>query len=198
MQTGYNPAIILTAFSENWEKTRSHGIGNEIIEAQAETLGMLLERINTSWNDYESKFIQKLSSISRKHEIGTAVFGDIDIEEHKDWEEKVCRKSNVNSFLPLWQTKRIDILNEFLKLGFKAKIVAVNNNKMSPDYLGKELTIELIDNMLKDGIDACGENGEYHTLVFDGPLFSYPLKLKEKEKYFNSHYSFIEMTLNST
>ena len=189
---GYDPKALITAFIEDGSKSRSHGIDAEIIKEQAMSLGVESEAIYTSWNDYEFKFIDKLKEMKDNLDISTAVFGDIDLQIHLDWEEMVCKKASLKPLLPLWQLERRKILNDFLTTGFKTMIVAVNSEKLSNKYLGCVLDDNVIENLVKDGSDACGENGEFHTVVIDGPIFSYPIKLKTGEIYSHSGYSFIK------
>ena len=83
----------------------------------------------------------------------------------------------MTAVLPLWQEDRKKLVKEFIDLGFKAKIVVVNKTMMSPEFLGRDLSHELLEEIEKTGADVCGENGEYHTVVYDGPLFKTPLNL---------------------
>ena len=192
VKEGYSPKVAITAFIEDGTKSRSHGVDSKIIDLQMESIGICSEKIYTSWNNYEEKFIEKLKYIKEKFNINTVVFGDIDLEPHREWEEMVCRKANLDASLPLWLEKRESIINQFLSNGFKALIVAVNTEKLSTKYLGKLLTYDLVEELKKDGSDACGENGEYHTIVIDGPLFSFPINLKIGKIYSHSGHSFIE------
>ena len=83
----------------------------------------------------------------------------------------------MTAVLPLWQENREKLVKEFIDLGFKARIVVVNKTMMSPEFLGRDLSHELLEEIEKTGADVCGENGEYHTVVYDGPLFKTPLNL---------------------
>lgn len=170
---------IFTMFDENCQRTRAHGLKPEIIRMQSESIGVPLIHGCASWESYETIF----SSILEKHfSGGVGVFGDIDLQEHLDWIVRVCNQKNVNVFEPLWKKSREEIFNEFIRLGFKARVVAVK--KGFEQLLGKELDENFVKLANSLGADLCGENGEYHTLVYDGPIFSFPLPI---DKIYREH-----------
>ena len=105
------------------------------------------------------------------------MFGDIDLQAHRDWVEGVCEAAGLACHLPLWQEPRRLLLAEFLSAGGRATIVAVDQSKLGADYLGLELDDALISRLEAAGLDACGEEGEYHTMVTAGPLFRSPVPL---------------------
>jgi uncharacterized protein (TIGR00290 family) len=113
--------------------------------------------------------------------MGSVVFGDIDIEAHRDWELAVARDAGLSGVLPLWGAERREVLEEWWNLGFEARIVVVRESVMSRDYLGRTLDAELASELKAQGIDACGENGEFHTLATVGPLFRSALKVQAGE-----------------
>ena len=104
------------------------------------------------------------------------MFGDIDLQPHRDWEEKVCKLANIEAVLPLWQQDRIVLVNEMIDNGIQTMIVSCNT-QMEEKYLGKIMTKQLACELLTIGIDPCGENGEFHTMVIHCPLFSEPINL---------------------
>ncbi|ABS61219.1 diphthine--ammonia ligase [Fervidobacterium nodosum] len=166
--------ILFTMFDENCERTRAHGLPKALIQAQAESIGAKSVIRCASWESYESEFLKFLEEYAKG---GIGIFGDIDLQEHRDWVERVCGTYNVKALEPLWLEKREKLLEEFLNLGFKAIIVAVKNG--FEDLLGLDLhsreTIKLIEKL---GWDLSGENGEYHTFVYDGPIFKEPINFK--------------------
>ncbi len=130
MKKGWLPEVAMTMFIEDGSKSRSHGISGDIVSKQIDSLGLSLEKESTTWNDYENKFIRKLKFIKEKYNIGSVVFGDIDIEEHRNWEEMVCDRAGLKAYLPLWQLDREEVLGQFLGYGFKALIIAINLDKL--------------------------------------------------------------------
>ena len=174
---GAKPSCLLTIIGEDGIRSRSHGLRRDVIAAQAAAMGIPLVTRCATWAGYETVFIDALHEI-RKQGITAGVFGDIDFPPHLAWEEKVCAKADVIPFLPLWQSARPALLHEFISLGYKALIVRVDESKLSGEFLGRMIDGEIIGEFQKIGIDPCGENGEYHTVVVDGPLFSKPLSVE--------------------
>jgi uncharacterized protein (TIGR00290 family) len=178
--TGAKVSHLLTALDESGLKTRSHGVTRELILAQGESLGMINEFISASWQDYEAQFIKKLKFLSSKG-ISQMIFGDIDLIAHREWEEKVCSEANLVALLPLWNESRLDMVHEFLDAGFKARVVCVDGQVLNESYVGREFDYEFIAS-LPAGLDACGENGEFHTFVYDGPNFKHSVVWKSLGK----------------
>jgi len=195
LQAGGQPLALFNMFDENGERSRSHGVRPEVMRAQAAALGLPLFTANASWQNYEEVFVESLKRF-RADGAELAVFGDIDLDAHREWEEKVCARAGLEACLPLWQEPRADLVNEFVAAGFKAVIVVVNEQLMPSDgYLGATLDAALIEKMVADGIDPCGEAGEFHTLVVDGPLFGQPLPLVEIARHRHDGYAMLEFGL---
>lgn len=175
-QTG-RPLAVLSVLDEEGARSRSHGLSPEVLGAQAAALGVPLWSVHASWETYEAEFTALLR---RGREAGAraAVFGDIDLEGHREWEEKVCGAAGLTPALPLWQRPRRELVEEGLRLGLRAMIVTVRDSALPAGLLGRTLDLPLLDELERLGADACGENGEYHTCVYDHPLFSHPLRLR--------------------
>jgi uncharacterized protein (TIGR00290 family) len=179
-QSGMSIIRLVTAMDESGASSRSHGVPPELIAAQADALGMELRFYDTSWKTYEEKFVSVLKD-ARKDGIGHAVFGDIDLVPHREWEEKVCTQAGLQASLPLWGEPRIKLVEEFLSLGFKAVVVCVNGQYLSQEFCGREFDAAFLAD-LPPGVDACGENGEFHTFVYDGPMFSRPIRFQSQQR----------------
>lgn len=175
-EMGYKPIKLFTMFGMEGISS-SHRIKEEIIKAQAQAIGIDHLIGKAAYDEYEKVFVSMLKSF-KDQGINYGIFGDIDLDEHRQWEERVCRSAAMEAVLPLWKRNRKDLVREFITLGFKAKIVLVNTSMMGTKFLGKDLSISLIDEIERAGADPCGENGEYHTLVYDGPLFKKPLDIR--------------------
>lgn len=187
---GLKPTVLLNMMNENGKVSRSHGIPLQILEQQAKQIGVPLVAVPVSWNDYEKNYIAILHEIKKQHEIEGVVFGDIDLEPHREWEEKVCNASDLKAFLPLWQQDRVDLVFQMIDSGIETMIVSCNL-EMGESYLGKIVTKELALELQQKGIDACGENGEYHTLVINCPLFKDKISLPKYETKTYENYCFI-------
>ncbi|TDE41815.1 diphthine--ammonia ligase [Flavobacterium rhamnosiphilum] len=190
VQQGFIPKVLLNMMNENGKVSRSHGLPLSILNQQAQKMGLPLEGIPATWGDYEVKFIAVLKMLKAKYDLEAAVFGDIDLQPHKDWEDKVCEAASLKAILPLWQQDRIVLVNQMIENGIKTMIVSCNT-QMGESYLGKILTKELAQELLKKGIDPCGENGEFHTLVINCPLFSEAIELPEFATKTYNEYCFV-------
>ncbi|WP_108652802.1 Dph6-related ATP pyrophosphatase [Dongshaea marina] len=181
IQSGAKIRMLLNMKIEDGERSRSHGLRSSVIEAQAKAMGVPLMGAATSWSDYENCFVAALSRL-REQGITHGIFGDIDLIEHLEWEQMVCKKADMLPYLPLWQQDRLPLVREFVDAGFEARIVAVRADKLDKKYLGQLLTHQLLEEFAALGIDPCGENGEYHSVVTNGPLFEWPLELTVGEQ----------------
>ena len=173
MQAGYDVRTLLVMFDESGERSRSHAIPRALIHAQANALGLDVVVREASWKTYEAVFIETLRELRASgHEV--AVFGDIDLQAHRDWEEKVCALADIKPVLPLWQQDRRQLAQEVLDAGFRARVVCTDARYLSDAFCGREYDAQFIAD-LPENVDACGENGEFHTFVFDGPCFNHPV-----------------------
>lgn len=110
------------------------------------------------------------------------MFGDIDLDAHREWIERVCAELSIKPILPLWRGDREKLLRRFIELGFEAIVVAVKEEISGLQWLGRKVDEEFLDDAKRVGIDLCGEEGEYHTFVIDGPIFLKRIKVIETEK----------------
>jgi diphthine-ammonia ligase len=176
MEDGKTPAVLLNVMNEQGIISRSHGLPLSLLQQQADAMGVPLVAIAASWKDYEKLFVQALTSLRRQYEIEGVVFGDIDLDAHREWEQKVCEQAGLSAMLPLWKIPRKPLLLEMLASGIKTMIVSCNVT-MGETFLGKILDESLIPALESLDIDVCGESGEFHTVVVDCPLFRKPLTL---------------------
>jgi uncharacterized protein (TIGR00290 family) len=146
-------------------------------------------------HEYEAVFVDALQELKHTKCIEAGVFGDIELEEHREWVEKVCAAVGIEAYLPLWQEPRAVLLDEFLSQGFKAMIVATRDKELGNQYLGRELDAPLVQEFERLGIDPCGEGGEYHTVATGGPIFSRPLALTKDQTSLRLGTWFLEMKL---
>lgn len=192
---GYAPTVLLNVLNEAGKISRSHGIPSAILQAQANAAGLPIELISSSWQEYEQHFTGALTRLKAQHELSHAIFGDIDLQPHRDWEEKVCANAGLTAVLPLWLQERKALVLQMLDAGIDTMIVSCNTT-MGERFLGQRLTPALIDELEALGVDACGENGEFHTLVLNCPLFSQPIDVQVRNKIQHEQYWFTELALN--
>ncbi|QHT71067.1 diphthine--ammonia ligase [Rhodocytophaga rosea] len=189
---GMQPVALLNMMNENGQVSRSHAIPKPVLERQAAAMQLPLITSPASWSNYEAIFIQSLEQIIKQHGINTAVFGDIDLQAHRDWEEMVCSKTGIEAVLPLWQRNRKELVLEMIAHPIKAYIVSCNET-MGEHFLGREINETLVSELEAIGVDACGENGEYHTLMVNCPLFTAEIPIRFGERMHHGNYWFIEM-----
>ncbi|WP_088009182.1 diphthine--ammonia ligase [Indiicoccus explosivorum] len=170
VRAGHAPFGLLTMFEEGGDRSRSHGLPEEVLQAQAERMGMPLTIGRAGWETYEAEFKDRLQTFSSQG-IELCVYGDIDLEGHKEWAEKVTAAAGMEAYHPLWQEPRKALLRQLIEEEFQAVITVVDTERMSERFLGRTLTAELMDELEALGIDACGEEGEFHTVIADGPIF---------------------------
>lgn len=175
VRRGAVPAALVCMLNEDGLVSRGHGLPLALLEEQAAALGVPLVTRATTWDGYEATFVSLLHEL-RRQGVQAAVFGDIDLQGHRDWVENVCEVTGLGCHLPLWQESRRVLLDEFLG-GGHATIVAVDASKLGTEFLGLELDEGVIVRLEAAGADACGEEGEYHTMVTQAPLFSRPVSL---------------------
>jgi diphthine-ammonia ligase len=178
---GARPVCLLTMFTEDGNRSRSHGLSRAVIEAQAASIGLPLLSRSATWDDYEAAMVDLLAE-AKSVGAEAAVFGDIDVPRHRAWEEQVCQRAGIAALLPLWQEDRLAILREWWDRGFEARIVVARKGLVDRRYLGRVLDQQVAAELTAVGIDACGENGEFHTLVTAGPLFRQPLVIELGEQ----------------
>ncbi len=173
---GLQPATMLTMFEETGMRSRSHGVARRLMELQARSLGLELVTPAANWAGYEQVFVSALRMLRETgHQI--AIFGDIDLQPHRDWEERVCSLAGLEPCLPLWQRERRELARESLSLGFRSLVVCTDSRHLSDEFCGREYDERFLAD-LPPGVDACGENGEFHTFVYDGPLFLHPVPVE--------------------
>jgi uncharacterized protein (TIGR00290 family) len=191
---GYNPKVLLNVLNEEGKISRSHGIPITILQEQSLAAGIPIHFIESSWKEYEPKFIEGLKQLTKQFTLTHAVFGDIDLQAHKDWEEKVCKEAGLQAVLPLWKKDREQLVYQMLDCQIETIIVSCND-VMGEQFLGKPLTTSLVKELQKIGVDPCGENGEFHTLVVNCPIFKKRLRVQVTETLLHQHYWFCHLQM---
>jgi uncharacterized protein (TIGR00290 family) len=181
---GHEPVALLSMLEQDGGHSRSHGLTSELLHAQAERMKLPLLCSSLSWSDYETAFVERL--IHARDELGAdaGVFGDIDVQTHRDWVERVCARPDValTPFFPLWKQGRRSLVEDMIAAGLRARIVSCNE-RLGESFLGRVLNAQTLVDLEAAGVDACGENGEYHSFVFDCSEFSRPIAVREGKRY---------------
>ena len=196
MQVGKAIGLIVM-LEEQGLRSRSHAMSMEIIQAQANALGLPIITASSSWNDYETEFL-KLLADAKQQGAEVLVTGDLDMPEHGCWHDRITQQAGLKLCMPLWQRPHREVIEEFIQLGFKTMIVTVNLDLgMKVDDLGKVLTLDYIQELENRGIDPCGEGGEFHSTVIDGPLFTAPIAVRKGDILYHENYTFLALELES-
>lgn len=178
---GLIPQKLITTYNTDQKRSWFHGIPDEVLSRVSESLKIPVSLIRTSGDEYEANFEKAL--IDAKNDgAEVCVFGDIDIEEHLEWCSKRCENTGLIPFFPLWKENRKSLVYEFINSGFSTLITIVDTTRLDESLCGRILTKETADEIEAYGADICGENGEYHTFVFDGPIFSEKIRFTQGEK----------------
>ena len=177
LAAGHEPVGLLVMFNEKWERSFFHGADRPLLEAYADALGIPLILRPTDGYDYHLSMEEGLRQAKA---LGAqfAGFGDIDIEGNRAWSEERCRNAGLRAEFPLWHAGRRDNTLEVVSLGYRCLIKTVNKTLLPKSLCGQMLDDITLAVMEAAGVDLCGENGEYHTLVVDGPIFRHPLPYK--------------------
>jgi uncharacterized protein (TIGR00290 family) len=195
-QSNFSFAYAITMMNEDGIRSRSHGLRSEVIHAQVEALDLQWIHRGCSWSSYEAAFVDALKEAFARG-VTHLVCGDILYPEHKRWVERMCGEANLAAVEPIWGGRTVDLYEEFLKRGVVARIVSVDASKLSEDWLYRQLALPTMGELQHLGVDPCGENGEYHTLVTSCPAFSRTLAVDSGEHVLQSGYWAVDVHLAS-
>ena len=170
VERGFDLATLVCMAEPDADRSRSHALPEWVLRAQAAALGCELRMPRAGWPDYEAVFVRTLDEL-RAAGCTHAVFGDIDLEPHREWEEKVCAMATLRAELPLWLWPRERVVEEVFGRGIEAICACVNTRYLPAEFCGRPYDADFIRD-LPPSVDACGENGEFHTCVTRAPLFS--------------------------
>lgn len=174
IKLGMKPASLIITYNTDMERSWFHGIPNDLLNEVSASLDIPIKLIKTSGKDYAANFEKELMT-QKENGAEVCVFGDIDLEEHLQWCTARCDAVGIEAFFPLWQEERKALVDEFIENRFTANIIVVDTDRLSEKHLGMTLSPETVSSIVAEGADACGENGEYHTFVSNGPLFKTPV-----------------------
>jgi uncharacterized protein (TIGR00290 family) len=171
---GYDAVELLTTVTEDYDRISIHDVRRVLLEQQAEALGLPLEKMlipkGASNKEYEEELLTLLRSY-RNRGFVSVVFGDIFLADVKKYRDDLLAKIGMRGIYPLWKRSTKELAERFVSLGFKAVITVVDSNALGKEFAGREYDRQFLAD-LPVGVDPCGENGEFHSFVYDGPLFS--------------------------
>lgn len=179
----YSVEKLLTNISGGYHRISMHGVREELVEQQAAAIGIPLQKLvlpeQPSMMEYEKWMLATMKQL--QHEKFThSVFGDIFLEDLKVYRETQLAKVGMTAVFPLWKRDTTELMHEFIDLGFKTIVVCVNEKYLDKSFCGRIIDKDFIKD-LPENVDVCGENGEFHTFVFDGPIFKKPVAFTKGE-----------------
>ncbi len=179
----YRVAHLLTNVNAHYERVSMHGVRVELLATQAQRIGLPLTQLRLpempSMADYDAALLATLTELHRQG-ISHAIYGDIFLEDLRAYREQQLARVPLHGRFPLWHRNGADLLREFWELGFQAIVVCVNDRHLDASFCGRLLDRDFVRD-LPPGVDPCGENGEYHSFVFDAPYFSQPIDVVRGE-----------------
>lgn len=181
----WNPVALLTTITRQFDRVAMHGIRHDVLRAQAASLGLPLIECSIEWpssNDvYEAAHAEALrEAIRRWPGLRHCAFGDLYLADVRAYREQQLTREGWSSVFPLWGCDTRVLSRSFVKDGYRAMLTCVDTTQLDARFSGREYDDSLLDR-LPTGVDPCGENGEFHTLSYAGPLFAQPLKLRRGE-----------------
>lgn len=196
IKSGCEAVSLLTTYNESAGRSWFHGVPAAVLDKVSELMGIPLELFKTgAGSDYAQDFEAALARLREQRGARACVFGDIDIQAHYDWCTSRCKAAGLDSLFPLWSGGRRELVYELIDSGFQAIITIVDSSRLSEKFLGRTLTKELAEEIASEGADICGENGEYHTFVYDGPLFREPVPFALGEAVRRGNYGILPVSL---
>lgn len=168
---------LVTTLSRQYRRISMHGVRERLLDLQALRMGIPLKKIwlpeNTGMHQY-SRIMEKSLLSLKKQGIGYAAFGDIFLEDLRAWREKQLDQIQMKALFPIWKSGTGQLARDFIAAGFRALVVCVDAGRLDRRFAGRIFDQSLLDQLPAD-VDPCGENGEFHSFVFDGPGFAQPV-----------------------
>ena len=195
-EAGLEVRCLINMMVEDAKRSWSHGLSSELLQMQAQAIGIpLVQRWSTMAN-YGNDFGDVILAL-KEDGVGGGVFGDIDLEAHREWIERLCQQVDIAPYLPLWGLAQEQIMRDFIGLGFEAIIVVTRADLFGEEWLGRKVDLNFLSRLVElektSGVTVCGEAGEYHTFVTDGPLFKQRVEIVEASRELREGHWFLEI-----
>jgi len=177
-------AALLTTVTKDYDRISMHGVRVALLRQQTASLGMELEEVLIPKNASNEEYEQSMTKTLAKHRssgVTSVVFGDIFLEDLRKYREERLSLMNMRGVFPIWKRETNELAHSFIAAGFKAITTCVDTTKLGQEFVGREIDEKFLSD-LPVGVDPCGENGEYHTFVYDGPIFKKRIRFTLGEK----------------
>jgi uncharacterized protein (TIGR00290 family) len=186
---------LLTTVTEGYDRISMHGVRRELLERQAAALGLPLEIVTIppqcAGPEYESR-MEAMLLTWKSRDVSDVAFGDIFLEDLREYREKNLAKVDMNALFPVWKRPTSELVREFISLGFRAVTVCVDPKILDASFVGREIDAEFLASLPAQA-DPCGENGEFHSFVYDGPDFRQPVQFKLGDKVLRDGFYFCDL-----
>jgi uncharacterized protein (TIGR00290 family) len=186
---GRAPELLLTNVNKAYRRVSMHGVREELVEKQATAIGIPLQKLllneQPSMVEYEASMRHVLTDLVTKG-FTHAVFGDIFLDDLRQYREARLSELGIKAEFPLWKRDTTELVHEFIELGFKTIVVCTKAEVLDKSFVGRVIDEDFLKD-LPAGVDPCGENGEFHSFVFDGPIFRHPVPFSIGEKVFREY-----------
>ncbi len=182
----YEVVALLTTLNAHFQRVSMHGVREELLDEQARQIGLPLEKMFVSQRSTNEEYADKMRAILLRYKalgVEHVIYGDIFLEDLRQWRENNLAQVGMNGVFPLWKNDTTHLILEFCELGFRAVLCCVNDSFLGEADVGRELNAAWVRDLPSD-MDPCGENGEYHSFVFAGPIFRAPLDVRVGEKVY--------------
>ena len=187
LQSGrYEVLCLLTTLNDEFDRVSMHGVRANLLEAQAASIGLPLEKVYVSRGGSNTQYEERMSAAMLNYKAlgaDTVIFGDIFLEDLRKWREDNLAKVGMKALFPLWKRDTRELIKEFISLGFRSVICCVNDAWLGESDVGRNIDAAFLQTIPSD-VDPCGENGEYHSFAFAGPIFKEPLRIELGEKVY--------------
>jgi len=180
----YDVKYLLSTFNANHRRLSMHGIRETLIAKQADAIGLPLVKVYVDDNTnttYEQKMLDAFCE-AKSQGVEAVIFGDIFLEDLKLYRDKMLQQAGLKGIYPLWRQDTNTLLKRFIALRFRSKICCINTQHMPEAFAGADIDKSFADNLPAD-VDACGENGEYHSYCYAGPIFQEPISIETGEEH---------------
>jgi uncharacterized protein (TIGR00290 family) len=193
----YEIAGLLVTISEEYDRVSMHGVPRSLVEQQAGSLGLPVKEVfipsPSSMQEYESRMERALAGFQQEG-VASAVFGDIFLEDLRKYREDNLSKLGMKGVFPLWGRDTAELVRYFITSGFRAVVTCVDSRVLDKGFIGRTIDEDFLAE-LPSGVDPCGENGEYHSFVYDGPIFEQPIAVTMGETVQRDSFYFCDLVL---
>ncbi len=191
-RAGIQVVRLISFYDSETRRVRFHATRVEMLEAQARAIGIELHAIPTSWREMEANLVRKLGSLSADGFDGV-VLGDIHLADVRAWYEQRVTAAGLEHVEPIWGEPPQALLDEFISSGGRAVLTCVELAKLDESWLGRITDMTFASEIAKTGVDACGENGEYHSFAFAGPVFTQSVRWVAGDRRLDSGFAQLDL-----